>query len=273
MLSVGCAQGETAMRLQLGFAAYKEKPADYHLKDFRNRRHEIVYVDRGALHVVRGKRDFVMEQGELQVFFPGELHSMWAEPKRAPSFANIEFGGRIPSVKTLRCRRFFVTESERDLLDRLLVEKTSKQPFADEMSRGLLSCLLISLLRRAKKRAAPRKPLPAPSRNLAEILVAETRKHIAAHLREELCMESIAGSLRVSPSHLSHTFARVTGSGVWAYVLESRVEEAKDLLRNSSLSMKDIAAKAGFSSAQQFSRVFRQKTGISPREYARSMRG
>jgi AraC-like DNA-binding protein len=260
------------MRLRLGFVAYKEKPADYLFKDMRNPRHEIVYVDRGALHVVSGGRDLVMEQGELHVFFPGELHSMWAEPRRAPSFLNIEFSGVIPAITSLRYRRFFTTGPERHLLEGLLRERETPQPYGEELSRCLMSCLLISLLRRAREESVPSKPPPAPARNLGEILVAETKRLIESRLRGPLSLELMARALRVSTSHLSHTFARVEGSGVWSYVLERRVAEAKDLLRNSALPMKDIVHKAGFSSPQQFSRVFKERTGASPLEYARSMR-
>jgi AraC-like DNA-binding protein len=260
------------MQLRLGFAAYKEKPADYRLKDFRNPRHEVIYVDRGALHVVLGGRDFVMEQGELLVFFPMEIHSMWAEPRRAPSFYNIEFAGEMPTIGCLRHRRFAATDWERHLLEGVLREREAPQAHGEEMCRLLMSCLLISLLRRANDKDVPRKPASAPARNLAEILVAEAKKHVDANFRRPLDLESIARALRVSPSHLSHTFARVEGCGVWAYVLLRRVEEAKDLLRNSALSMRDIAAKTGFGSQQQFSRAFRDATKISPSEYARSMR-
>jgi len=260
------------MRLRLGFVAYKEKPADYLFKDMRNPRHEIVYVDRGALHVVSGGRDFVMEQGELHVFFPGELHSMWAEPRRAPSFFNIEFSGVIPAITRLRYRRFFTTGPERHLLEGLLREREAPRPYGEELSRCLMSCLLISLLRRAREESAPSKPPPAPARNLGELLVSETKRLIENRLPGPLSLELVARALRVSTSHLSHTFTRIEGVGVWAYVLKRRVDEAKDLLRNSALSMRDIAGKVGFSSQQHFSRAFKERTGMPPREYARSMR-
>ena len=54
------------------------------------------------------------------------------------------------------------------------------------------------------------------------------------------------------------------------YLKDVRMEKAKELLENSSLSAKDIAVKVGFQNVTYFSTVFKKETGLSPAEYKRA---
>ena len=79
----------------------------------------------------------------------------------------------------------------------------------------------------------------------------------------------MADALGRNRSYFSALFKRETGVGVAKYILSKRIEAAKNMLRLSEIPYAEIAAILAFSSQSHFSRVFREKVGMTPREYRR----
>lgn len=79
---------------------------------------------------------------------------------------------------------------------------------------------------------------------------------------------AIAALSNYSPSYFSRLFARTYGEPFSRYLASYRVERAKKLLMQESMTLQEVARKAGFCSTSYFCSVFRKKTGKSPRQYA-----
>ena len=60
------------------------------------------------------------------------------------------------------------------------------------------------------------------------------------------------------------------GVSPWQYVIEQRVERAKELLKNSELAIFEVALACGFSNQSHLHKHFRKATGIAPNRYRRS---
>jgi AraC-like DNA-binding protein len=80
----------------------------------------------------------------------------------------------------------------------------------------------------------------------------------------------LASKAALSPYHFLRCFKKETGSTPHKYVLAVRINTAKHYLKNTSMSVKEIAAKCGFSSESGFCISFRHITGISPGEFRSS---
>ena len=100
--------------------------------------------------------------------------------------------------------------------------------------------------------------------------VARVRLYIHDHYQENVTLARLAEVAGLSESRLSARFAQECGQSVTDCLLGRRVEQAKRLLRYSSMPVKDIAGLCGFPDASYFSRRFRQATGMTPREFRRS---
>jgi transcriptional regulator GlxA family with amidase domain len=85
-----------------------------------------------------------------------------------------------------------------------------------------------------------------------------------SNLQETLPVAEIADRLNLSRRQLERLFGAELGIGPMAAYLALRVHHAKSLLEGSDLAIGDIAYRCGFPNAGQFSRVFRQQTGITP---------
>lgn len=71
----------------------------------------------------------------------------------------------------------------------------------------------------------------------------------------------------VSPSYLRRLFKAYTGQSFMKYLINLRMEKAKDFLENSSMEIRDIAICTGFNDPSHFTQTFRRFFGVSPKEY------
>ena len=94
-------------------------------------------------------------------------------------------------------------------------------------------------------------------------------RYINKNCRLKLTISSLSAKFGLSESCLSKTFKRETGYNVGEFIINARINEAKQLLSSAKLSVNEIAEELGFSSANYFGLIFKQKVGVSPLGYKR----
>lgn len=99
---------------------------------------------------------------------------------------------------------------------------------------------------------------------LRRLLRARDRMDAASH--EEWQVERLAGVSGVSAAHFARSFKEAFGLPPHRYLLTRRIERATALLRDTDLSITEIALRTGWGSLGTFGRTFRDITGESPRE-------
>lgn len=82
-----------------------------------------------------------------------------------------------------------------------------------------------------------------------------------------LTVKELAAAARLTPNHFTTLFREHVGSPFTEYLTEWRIARAKKLLRNPTLSVNEVARQVGYDDPGYFSRRFRQKTRLSPREW------
>lgn len=90
---------------------------------------------------------------------------------------------------------------------------------------------------------------------------------IEDHLGDEIGLVRLADLVGLSPWHFCRSFKTSTGMPPHRFLVQSRVERAKRLLADRTISVTEVALGVGFGGSAQFSRVFRAVVGLSPREY------
>ncbi len=127
----------------------------------------------------------------------------------------------------------------------------------EHLAKAILSLTLDECLKSAE---------PA-SKSLATF--DRVRSHIERNFNYELSREDIAEHFDLNPSYLSQLFKKMSGHTLQDYILECRINMAKTLLRNTTLTMKEIAVRCGFSGEVYFVRRFRESTGLPPGRFRR----
>lgn len=80
-------------------------------------------------------------------------------------------------------------------------------------------------------------------------------------------LDELAERLEISKAHLSRSFMKKTGVSPGKYLTRVRIEYAKLLLQDESVSITYVAEASGFANANYFAKVFRRETGMSPSEF------
>ena len=102
--------------------------------------------------------------------------------------------------------------------------------------------------------------------NRQEQLSKEIIKFINKHLIEEIDFKKLAGEHHLSYNRFRSIFKNETGASLQQYLIHERLENAKQLMINTNLSLKEISEKTGFDSSFYFSKLFKNKMGYPPRD-------
>ncbi len=98
-------------------------------------------------------------------------------------------------------------------------------------------------------------------------IVTAAINYIRAHYAQTISLGDVADSIEVSKSYLSLLFKQETGINFSKYLLDYRIERARQLLAQPTIRIYEIAERVGFMNPYYFSKVFRECTGMSCREY------
>lgn len=99
------------------------------------------------------------------------------------------------------------------------------------------------------------------------------QQYVLEHLAEPIALADLAHAASLSAFHFARLFRARTGFTPAAYVRSARINRARELLRQSDLSIKQIGREVGYPQPHHFSAVFKQATGVSPRQFLRTHRG
>lgn len=104
-------------------------------------------------------------------------------------------------------------------------------------------------------------------------IVKNALAYIEENYREKLKLSDVADQIYVSQWHLSKLLNKHTGQNFSEILNNIRIEKAKELLKDPSLRIGDIAEEVGFLDMAHFSRVFKKQAGISANEYRNTILG
>ena len=101
-------------------------------------------------------------------------------------------------------------------------------------------------------------------------LLADVMSYIREHHAENLSLEGVAAQVHLSPFYLSHLFREELGITFVEYLTRVRIERAKNLLKDGSLSIVAVSAMVGYEDPGYFSKVFKRSVGLPPNQYRKS---
>lgn len=146
------------------------------------------------------------------------------------------------------------------LFEQLFREKENS--YNNDMTSSILKCIIHMILRPIED-----------ARDVSENEIVECAKqYLWDHYNEDITLTDVAEAVSVSTFHLSHLFKKETGSPPIKYLIQCRMEKAKELLRDKKIPITQIALSVGYDSPNYFSTVFKKMEGMSPAEYRKEFK-
>ena len=232
---------------------------------------ELTYVDQGSLHSVADGQDLLLKQGDLVIYGPDQWHMQYADIDVAPRYVTISFDLDNDALKPLLNRKFTAPQQVVQLLQQMLREQDRMDAYSTDIIISQLNLLLLTLLRQAESPKDTRLQTANAVHSENEI-IRKAQIYISTHIREKLSVPLVAKQVDVSPSYLTALFHKNLQISPGEYIRRIKLQESKQMIRENDLNFTEIAAELQYSTVHHFSRQFKEKFGITPTEYAKSVR-
>lgn len=144
-------------------------------------------------------------------------------------------------------------------LQRLFMEARSNRIHNSYQASSLIYQLMMELLAAGTANQQERANWPQPVRQAADYMETEYGRIQS--------LDDIAASVSLSKYYFTRMFTAATGLSPMDYVTKLRIEKAAELLRFTTLSVEEIAARVGYASGSYFSKVFRARVGFPPGDF------
>ncbi len=246
---------------------------DHHQFSFSKGRvvdeYQLIYITEGEgnLQTQSGGK-FEIKAGDGFFLFPGEWHRYKPDTRSGWTENWVGFKGDntfLRSSENLVSRKSPVFRIGMD--DRLIRQFSSifevvKSDYvgAEYVLSGSVIFLIGHILTHLK-----RQELKITSQT--DEIIMTTKSLMENRFSEKVRLEDIAGQLNISYVWFRTYFKKHTGYSPYDYLLNIRINHARLLLKNSSISVKEISQSSGFESQQQFSKTFKKKTGLTPVQF------
>lgn len=252
---------------------------------------ELLYIDKGEIAATCCGELIPLHAGQAVLYRPNEFHALRANGVSAPNTFVVSFRAQSENLFHLTGTVLNVGVSARSIIAEILAEARLSfstdlgDPFYTHLElRSLLPFgalqliqidierLFIKLLRDRNAIAQKSGSQAVNKQNEERAILFQAENYIEAHLSEPITMEMVAAASGTSASRLNQLFNRYAGSSINGYVRRRRIRAACELIRESDYNFTQIAEKTGFQSIHYFSRTFKQIEGMTPSEYANSVK-
>ncbi len=142
----------------------------------------------------------------------------------------------------------------------LETDATNSWFYAESMATALAAHLL-------RNYSTRKYVLPEYEDGLCKYKLKQALEYMNVHLSENVSLAAISDELGISQYYFCRLFKQSTGMTPHAYLIQQRVERAKQLLKHKECTMLDIALACGFANPSHFAKHFQRHTGISPKQF------
>lgn len=241
----------------------------FHVEEGRElNEYQLLYITEGkGVFTSTHQQETELNEGDMFLLFPGEWHTYHPDPETGWKSYWIGFKGK--NIDERVGLRFLLREKPIyhigfssvivQLYESAYATATAEDAYSQQLLAGIVNHLIgmmYSLERNIEL-----------NKNHAHVdMVNRARLRIREALESSLTIQQVAEELGVSYSNFRKLFKEYTGLSPAAYQQDLKLQRAKELLKTTNLSIKEIAYRLNFDSPDYFSAKFKIKTGRKPSE-------
>lgn len=232
---------------------------------------EMVYMLKGESKAYLDSEEYVIKEGDLFIAFPNRVHyyTTYTEENSileiVPADFFVDYSNIL--VKNMPIVPVIHAKDLPDNIKNILLETVrlcaSEEKYAHEMCKGYLTVFFGEVLPLFEYR----KILGTNTDTLSSILA-----YCLQNYAESISLDAMAKELHTSKYYISRLFNEKIKMSFNDYINMLRVNEAKDQLAGSDLSVTEIGSLVGYNTIRSFNRAFLARVGVSPRDYRKACR-
>lgn len=221
---------------------------------------EIEYFLEDGNNIFLNDNIYRVEKNRVHICSPGDVRN--SEIPFKTKYVKFYAEGRLAERLSQAPRYFRIYRSfeANALLDEIIMLYTSED--CDEiLLQGKLLTYISLVLDEAEQ--------SQKAKSYKRSIVMQSQSIIKEHYREPIKLCDIAKEVNLSPNYFHSIFTEVCGITPHDYLIEHRVNVARNLLITTELPLSEIAEHCGFKNQQYLTSVFKSKTGLSPTHFKR----
>ncbi len=270
---------------------YFEYSNDYYFPGEKHEFWEFIYVDKGEIDVTGGNQIHRLQRGEIMFHKPNEFHSLRANGIVAPNLIVVAFSCDSEAMKFFEGKITNIGDVERVYLARIISEaqeafltplddpelkqliRSVDRPFgAEQLIKLSIEGLLIELCRKEVQHQPQQRPTSLIREKTRKEFIERISRYLEENVSNRITLDDICRDNFTGRSYLQKIFREKTGGGVMEYFGILKIEAARQYIREGRHNFTEIAAMLGYNSIHYFSRHFKKVTGMTPSEYASSVK-
>lgn len=223
---------------------------------------ELLICDEGEFGVCCRNRARILHPGDMMLAFSHDIHS-YIRTGSGSGYMIIFNPQVLPLLSTRLLERQydnFVTNAGSIYIS---LAKSIYQEYQSDCTREILVGYLYVLMGMALKEL----PYTSVKTEISADTFSGVMGYLSEHYTEPVSLRSLARTFGLNPCYLSRMFSERLSYGFLTYIHMLRVEHAKNLLRNTSKKVSEVAIESGFSDQKTFNRVFMDLVQMTPSEY------
>lgn len=231
---------------------------------------EITYIDDGELITEVEGKEFCLTSHNLLFYAPKQEHSQ--KTNKTCSYLTIIFDMNIieNDADLLKYKIFEIDQKESELLSHFIKASSENNEYKNDILITLLQSLVVALLSKheSSKKASVNTSMQQRYQNE---LISEIALYIQENIYSPITVEDICYKFAMSRSSIQTLFKENLDITPKQYISDLKFSKAKQMIKNSVYSISEISRMCGFSSIHYFSRKFKEKYGVTPTSYAKSI--
>ena len=244
---------------------------DWNVKMQASGEHVLSYMQEGRASIIVGGKKYKGEKGDIFLYRPHEKHGGKAvnnhEYKTVMfriDFADEKLHHEMLKKKLEGVNKFPAAENWklRNILDALIDESEKKQKNTLLIKSYLLETYAV--ISEYIKNKYLKKKIRKSSRNFKAEICIRAKEYINNNYTKNIMLKEIAGYLALSESRFSHIFKEHAKISPVQYIIKSRIDKAKELLKGTDKKITEIAFETGFSDLTYFNRTFKKLEKQTP---------
>lgn len=252
---------------------------------------EIIYMLEGNAYIEAGDENYVLEPGDLIVFYPQMPHGIYSTGQFPLRYSVLKFdpahlnipGSSLPPISGLLAMAgedknlsivFPKEKLDHEKLKRLFknsIEAVTEKRFGYDIELHSNYCLIMTELFRIWEEEGFQIHQKAKEPSLNEKF-AEVSEYISRHYQEPVAVEEIAQQMNMSYSYFASKFKEYYGQTCKQMIQNVRLQKAEDLLRFTEFDLSYISQETGFSDCSHLIRMFKERYGITPKQFRKNLR-
>ncbi len=253
---------------------YQTEVSQFHFRTSSHNYYELLYVSEGRLNISIEKHHFTLSAHDLILCAPNDpLRARHLTIDSDCSYLTVVFDlkGKLPFH--LAHHIFRCSSEIKDILWKLSKQSPSDSYYTQMLIPCHLQEVLVRLLTQADETRKRRVISGSTQSEVHSELLQQILAYMNAHVTEPITIEEICHEFFISRSSLQMLFKMYLHISPKSYLLNSKLEKSKELIRENQHTISEIAYLLGFSSIHYFSRLFKKYFDMSPSEYAKQAAG